>query len=78
MICGKRPVEMHHVFFGRNRKTCDKDGYLVPLCPGCHRGARGAHNDRELDLYLKRRAQTDYEKSHTREEFIARYGKSYL
>ena len=40
--------------------------------------ARSVHNDREMDLILKRRYQEEYEKNHTREEFIKLIGKSYL
>jgi hypothetical protein len=34
--------------------------------------------NRQNDLILKRAAQSDFEKEHTREEFISIFGRSYL
>ena len=36
------------------------------------------HYNRNMDLELKRVYQKEYEKNHTREEFIKLIGKSYL
>lgn len=36
------------------------------------------HFNKEMDLELKRVYQKEYEKNHTREEFIKLIGKSYL
>ena len=36
------------------------------------------HYNRDMDLELKRIYQKEYEKNHTREEFIRLIGKSYL
>jgi hypothetical protein len=36
------------------------------------------HNDRSLDIRLKQIAQTELEKSMTREEFISTFGRNYL
>ena len=72
-------LEEHHVFFGfANRKLSEKNGLKVWLCPEHHRGNSGAHNNRETDLSIKKYAQTEYEKEHSREEFIRIFGKSYL
>lgn len=80
VICGKDVINIHHVFHGVcNRHLADEDGYIIPLCHYHHNGStRAIHFNRELDLYWKRIAQEDYENTHTREEFIKRYGKSYL
>ena len=45
-----------------------------------HRGTYGVHGKygHELDLRLKQECQKEYEKNHTREEFIRLIGKSYL
>lgn len=78
-LCGKSPVQIHHIFFGTaNRKLADEDGLIIPLCLEHHLGKRGVHHDHELDLILKRKAQAFYEKTHTREDFIRRYGRSFL
>ena len=43
-----------------------------------HTGDRGVHNDRDLDLRLKQTCQLAYEETHSREEFRALLGKSWL
>ena len=80
IVCGDPRAEIHHVYPGiPNRKHCDEDGLWVWACPYHHRqGAESFHFNRQMDLKLKRYAQKVYEKDHTREEFIERYGKSYL
>lgn len=70
----------HHVFFGTaNRKQSEKYGLKVWLCHRHHNGSdAGVHFNRELDLKLKRFAQAKFEETHTREEFRAIFGKSWL
>ena len=43
VICGARPVEIHHVICGRygQRKASDLD--TIPLCFEHHRGPEGIH-----------------------------------
>lgn len=83
-LCGRNgatdPLECHHVMFGPHRKKADADGLTVYLCGSrCHRnGAESVHRNRETDLYLKRMAQTAYEKRHVHSEWMRRYGKNYL
>ena len=78
IICG-RPAEQHHVFFGNpNRRHSETYGLVVGLCPEHHRGPTGPHQNRENDMRLKITAQADFEKEHTREEFIRIFGRSYL
>ena len=78
-ICGAmRELERHHCFPGvPNRKHSEEDGLWVWLCADHHRGDISVHFNRNMDLKLKRYAQAKYEESHTREEFVGRYGKSY-
>lgn len=79
LICGSPQTETHHVFFGTsNRKISDREGFIAFLCPEHHRGEYSPHHDRDIDLWLKKRCQTVYEETHTRQEFIALIGKSYL
>jgi hypothetical protein len=35
-------------------------------------------NGHDLDMMLKRTAQAEFEKTHSREEFISIFGKNYL
>ena len=79
-ICGsERNIENHHVFFGvANRKLSDKYGLTVPLCSYCHRGQNGVHKGNyQLDLYIKRYAQMQFEKEYSYEEFMELFGRNY-
>ena len=81
-ICGTtRNLHLHHIFFGvANRKLSDADGCVVYLCFNHHTGSQGVHRNKELDLKLKARCQLEYmrQNNKTTEDFIKRYGKSYL
>ena len=76
-LCGKSPVQFHHIFGAHNRMRATEDNLFVPLCFECH---VKVHNQpsQELNYKLKQRGQWAYEETHTREEFRQRYGKSYL
>ena len=79
-LCGTtRCLERHHIVFGAGRrKLSEEDGLWVWLCHSHHNEPpHGAHFDRELDLYLKRTAQQEYEKTHTRQDWMKRYGRNY-
>ncbi len=77
-VCGNPYVEEHHVFFGpANRKLSEKYGMKIYLCAEHHRGARGVHCNRALDLRLKRLAQKVFEDTFDM-DFIAMFGQSYL
>lgn len=80
IICGTMTgLEHHHCFPGNpNRQHSDEDGLWVWLCAEHHRGNMSVHFNRNMDLKLKRFAQQKYEETHTREEFIRRYGRNYL
>lgn len=74
-------LHLHHIFFGTaNRKISDKNGFTVYLCQYHHEGTFGVHGKEgnKLNLYLKRICQKEYEKDHTREEFIRLIGQSYI
>lgn len=79
-FCGKPAECIHEVFFGTaNRRISIENGFCAGLCHKEHNlSSRSVHNDREMDLMLKRAYQNKYEENHTRAEFIALIGKSYL
>lgn len=78
-ICGHDNAHVHHVFYGRNRRNADEDGLTIGLCYRHHNGSdEGIHFCHQLDTQIKMMAQKKYEESHTRDEFIRRYGKSYI
>ena len=69
----------HHILVGAKIKIRDENGFWVWLAPEWHNmSGNGVHFDRTLDLMLKRLCQKEYEKGHTREEFMKLIGKSYL
>lgn len=74
-------LHQHHIFRGVNRKISDRHGFFVWLREDWHNMADyGVHgkNGHELDLELKRLCQAQFEKTHSREEFIALIGRNYL
>ena len=72
-------LHKHHIFGGSNRKWSEEDGLWVYLCPKHHNMSdEGVHFDKDIDLKLKKLGQRTYEKTHTRGEFMARYGKNWL
>lgn len=71
-------TENHHCIHGfANRKLADADGLTVRLCHNCH---RLLHDKGYHDKDLQRMAQECWmqENNKTKEDFIKRYGKSYL
>ena len=81
-LCGaNQNLDRHHIFFGTaNRKLSEEDGCWVWLCKPHHTMSLVAvHQNRETDLILKKRCQEQWVKAKgSRDEFIKRYGKSYL
>ena len=77
---GKPNPHVHHCFFGSARKHAEEDGFIIPLAPELHNMSdQGVHFNREFDLVLKRQCQEYYEENiGTREQWISRYGKSFL
>lgn len=80
-FCGRNKENIHEVYSGANRQTSIKNGFCVGLCFRCHRfvhdGSSYPQNG-TMDNHLKVTYQKEYEKTHTREEFIRLIGKSYL
>lgn len=72
-ICGRDRQQLHHVFGGSNRDHSTEDGLFIPVCAECHRKIHDSN-----PLALKREGQRRYEQTHSREEFMKRYGKNYI
>ena len=93
VICGS-PAEHHHIFKGnKQRKLCEQDQLIIPLCPEHHRGNMSVHNKKELNILVEIIGQLAYERQWlieqtqlpfddldeaAREAFRARYSRSYL
>lgn len=72
-------TEEHHIFFGSGQRwKSEADGMKVYLCTEHHREGREAvHRNAAVCRQLQAAAQKEYEKTHTREEFMKRYGRNY-
>ena len=78
-VCGRYGTEIHHVFYGTaNRKLADKYKLVIGLCYAHHRGNKGVHFNKELDLELKQYAQRRFEKEYPLHDFLAVFGRNYL
>lgn len=64
-------TDLHEVYGGSNRITSIKNGLVVPLCRQCH-------SNENIIMELKAKLQKEYEKNHTRTDFIKIIGKSYI
>lgn len=73
-------LHKHHIYFGDpNRKISERNGFWVWLRWDWHNGENyGVHFNRDLDLRLKRECQEEFEKTHSRADFIRLIGKNYL
>lgn len=79
LICGKHPVEVHHILPGCRRKNSDDLDLMVYLCHEHHNEPGfSAHYDKGFADTLKAMAQRKYEKTHTHEEWMEVVGKNYL
>ena len=74
-VCGMRKQHLHEIFYGKNRLNSIKHGMVIPICFNCH---TRIHNDIDMDLYYKKLFQKEYEKTHTRDEFISIFYRNYL
>ena len=75
-FCRSPYVELHHCIHGTsNRKNADKYGLTIWVC---HEHHMTIHNDRITDLGVIQMAQKKFEETHTRDEFRAIFGKSWL
>ena len=81
-VChSQRFLEVHHCVHGSaNRKIADRLGLTIYLCPSCHRGKYGVHQNHDLDLKIMKiaeQAYLDYYKA-TVEDWISLIGKNFI
>lgn len=82
-FCMRHADGEHHLIFGNSaRKFADEDGLKIPICNSCHNmGHRTEriHDNPMAERLSKMLGQAIYElKIGSREEFMKRYGRSYL
>lgn len=72
-------LHRHHIYGGRNRSVSEENGFWVYLRADYHNMSdKGVHFNHELDLALKQICQEEYEKTHSREDFMNLIGRNYL
>lgn len=73
-------VHEHHVYPGNpNRQISEENGFKVYLCPGHHEFTKAAvHENRGHMELIQKDCQREYEKTHTRQQFMKLIGKNYL
>lgn len=80
-VC-KTKIGLHHheIFYGSaNRKKSIAYGCQVWLCGSHHNlSDEGVHYNKELDIRLKRLAQTEFEASYSHEKFMQVFHKNYI
>lgn len=75
----KTYLEEHHVLFGNAHAFAEEEGLKVNLCLGHHRiGPEAVHNNHKNAELLMEMAQKEWEKTHTREEWMCHVEKNYL
>ena len=79
---GRPYPHIHHIFPGSRRKISEMYGYVIPLAADLHEfQPESVHENPNhgIDLHLKQMAQLHFEKNlGSREDFIQRFGKSWL
>ena len=75
----KYGLHKHHIYGGPNRRISEENGFYIYLIPKLHNMSNeGIHFNKDFDLYVKKLCQAEYEKTHTRAEFMALIGRNYL
>lgn len=74
-----RIVHEHHIYGGPNRPVSEAHGFKVYLCPEHHEfGKEAAHSNQEMMRIMQQDCQREYEKTHTRDEFMELIGRNFL
>jgi hypothetical protein len=69
----------HHVFDGQNKQISEENGFKVYLCWQHHTyGQQAVHNNIDNMRLIQQDIQREYEKTHTREQFMRLIGRNYL
>lgn len=72
-------LEKHHIFEAANRRHSAELGLWVYLRHDLHNEPPyGVHHNAKEGYKLKQIAQRKFEETHTREEFVSTFGRSWL
>lgn len=74
-----RITHEHHIYDGPNRSISEAEGFKTYLCLEHHQyGPEAVHNNKENMRILQQDCQKEYERTHTREEFMRLIGRNFL
>lgn len=73
-------LEKYHAFDGNpNRRISEENGFTAELCLGHHQvGPEAVHNNAKNMRFLQQECQREYEKTHSRAEWMALIGRNCL
>ena len=74
-VCGKPREDLHEIIYGTNRINSIRAGYVLPLCRQCH---QAFHSNRVLTKKWTQKCQQDFEKNHSRIEWLMIFHRNYL
>lgn len=82
ILCYEPKDDIHHLVYGRaNRRLCDEDELVIPVCRKCHEFMHKHSNISRIIgqlAYERDRCAEGLSKEEARESFRQRYSKSYL
>ena len=74
-----RTLHEHHIFGGPNRSLSEAEVLKVYLCLRHHvDGPEAVHNNIDNMRLLQKDGQQVFEETHTREEFMKKFGRNYI
>ncbi len=75
-MCGRHTAtQIHHIFGGSYRWISEREGFVMELCPQCH---RSVHDKPALGDALKRGFERKWLRSHSLDAWMALMGRSWL
>lgn len=81
IICGKKPVNKHEIFYGTGKRQLSiKYGLVIPLCIDYHHNQikqTGIHFDKQLCDYWHIKGQQAFEEKYPNLNFLEIFGKNY-
>ena len=74
-----RVLHKHHIYLAALRDISEAEGFYVWLCVAHHETDNNSvHSKKEIKRILQRDCQIEYEKNHTRQQFMELIGWNYL
>lgn len=75
----KQGLEEHHIYIGPCRAISEAYGFKVYLCKHHHTASAAAvHNNQDNMRLLQRECQEEWERTHSREEWMELMGRNYI